>query len=255
MAIDIGNTQTVIGLFDSSEQLFHHWRISTDSTGTADEKAIVLTNLLSIDGMKPADISDVVISSVVPSCTSSFAKMSAGLLKIKPFVVEPASVAGIKIAYKHPHEIGADRIVNSLAGYRLFGGPLIAVDFGTATTFDVITKDGAYQGGAIAPGVETSAASLFAAAARLARTELLPPSKVIGDDTSESLRSGIIFGAAAMVDGMVERIKAEANSKFKVIATGGLAELIAPHCKSVSHVEPFLTLLGLQMIYKDKVES
>lgn len=255
LAIDIGNTQTVIGLFDDSDRLSHHWRISTNRRETADEKAIMTTNLLAIDGVKLADVSGVVISSVVPSCTSSFTEAAKRLFKVVPFVVDSASVTDLKIAYKHPHEIGADRIVNALAGFRLFGGPLIIVDFGTATTFDVIAKDGVYLGGAISPGVEISAESLFAAAAKLTRVELAAPKKVVGTVTATSMQSGIVFGAAAMVDGMVERIKKETGLQFKVIATGGLAELIAPHCASVVRVEPFLTLLGLQIIYIERVKS
>lgn len=255
LAIDIGNTQTVIGVFDDLHKLFHHWRISTMAKGTADEKGVIVADLLTLNGLRPADMSDVIISSVVPESTGAYTEMSSALFKIEPLIVDTSLIKGVKIDYKYPAEIGADRLVNALAGYRLFSGPLIVVDFGTATTFDVITKEGAYLGGVIAPGVEISANALFKAAAKLSHTELRIPDRVIGEDTASSLRAGIVLGAAAMVDGLVERIREELDSKFKVIATGGLAELIAPQCNTVSHTEPFLTLLGLQMVFADRISG
>jgi len=252
LAIDVGNTQTVIGLFDDSEKLFYQWRITTRANETPDEKSILLSNLLLRDGLNAADISSVVLSSVVPDCTSAMVEMSRGLLKLNALVVDSATTKQLKIAYKHPREIGADRIVNAIAAIKLFGGPLIIVDFGTATTFDVISNDGTYMGGAIAPGIKISSDALFDAAAKLNRVVLTAPKKTVGTDTSSSLQSGIIFGGAALVDGMIERIKTETKTDYKTIATGGLAELITPYCAKISHIEPFLTLYGLQLVFKER---
>lgn len=254
LAIDVGNTQTVIGLFDESDKLFYQWRVATRADETADEKGILLSNLLLSDGLNAADISGVALSSVVPDCTTAMVGMSRRLLKLEPLVVNFATTKQFKIAYKHPREVGADRIVNALAAIKLFGAPLIIVDFGTATTFDVISSAGAYLGGAIAPGVRISANALFTAAAKLSRAPLVAPKKAVGTDTASSVQAGIIFGGAALVDGMIERIKTETKSKYKTIATGGLAELITPYCSTISHIEPSLTLYGLQLVFKEKNE-
>lgn len=251
LAIDVGNTQTVYGLFDEAEKMINHWRLSTNDRHTADEKSVEVTNILMIEGIKPADINGLVISSVVPECTDSLVAMSKEFLKLEPLLVRAADLSGIKIEYDRPDEIGSDRIINALAGYRMFGGPLIIVDFGTATTFDIVSKVGAYVGGVISPGLEISAKALFRSAAKLSRIEMKAPSRVIGSDTVTSIQSGIIYGTAAMVDGMVGRIKEDTNSKYKVVATGGVSELIAPFCRNINHTEPFLTLLGLQMAYRD----
>ena len=216
LAIDVGNTQTVIGLFDESENLFYQWRIATRANETQDEKGILLNNLLLSDGLNAADITAVALSSVVPSCTTSIVEMSRRFLKLDPLIVDFTITKQLKTTYNHPREIGADRIVNAVAALKLFGGPIIIVDFGTATTFDLISNNGTYLGGAIAPGVKISADALFLAAAKLSRIPLSAPKKAVGTDTSSSLQSGIIFGAAAMVDGMIERIKDETKSECKI---------------------------------------
>jgi len=249
LAIDVGNTQTVIGLFDG-DKLCEHWRVSTDPNKTGDELAIILADLLSLVNLGLKDISAVIISSVVPNLTSAFGEMSEQILKLKPLIVGPGIKTGVSILYDQPREVGADRIANAVAAYELYGGPTIVVDFGTATTFDVISKDGEYLGGVIAPGIEISANALFAAAAKLSRVEIIRPERVVGKNTAESIQSGIIYGTVGQVDGIVNRLKKELAGTPKVIATGGLAELIVSECQTVDSHEPMLTLVGLRLIYE-----
>lgn len=247
LAIDVGNSQTVIGLFGGDE-VRGHWRAATRAEETADEKAAHLASLLALEGFSLDDISDAVLASVVPACTTSIMAMARRHLRLEPLVVGPDTDSGLIIKYKRPEEVGADRIANAVAGHQRFGACLI-VDFGTATTFDVVTAKAEYVGGVIAPGVETSAEALFRAAARLSRVELAPPPKVVGKDTVASLQSGIIFGAAALTDGLVRSIRKETGAKSTVVATGGLADLVAPHCAAIERVEPLLTIEGLRIIF------
>jgi len=252
LAVDIGNTQTVLGLFDSGE-LGGHWRISTDPTLTADELRLRISGLLSLDGIAWSSIEAVVVSSVVPALTSAYEELAERATGRLPMVVGPGVKTGMPIRYDNPHEVGADRIVNGVAAVALLGGPVIVVDFGTATTLDVIDAEGAYLGGAIAPGVETSAEALFSRAARLAKVDLEPPTKVIGTNTRASVQAGLLLGEAAMVDGLVRRIWDELGTECPVIATGGLAERMAPLCDSIGHVDADLTLKGLIAIYERNV--
>ncbi len=251
LAIDVGNTETAIGLFDDSGKLKNHWRVSTRDDHTADEKMIEIENILAIDALSSSDITDVVLSSVVPTCTRSYSEMAKRLVGKEPLIAGPNNIGGLKIEYKYPEEIGADRLVNSFAGLRLFESPLIIVDFGTATTFDIVSNEGAYQGGIIAPGLEISARALFDSAAKLSKVELIAPDNMIGTDTVTSIQSGLIYGTAAMVDGVVDKIVAATNTTYNVIATGGVSKRVASHCRTVSKIEPLLTLFGLQMIYED----
>ena len=251
LAIDVGNTETAIGLFDGGKGLTKHWRVSTRDNHTADEKIIEIADILAIDSFSSADITAIVLSSVVPACTRSYSEMGKRLLGEDPLIVGAHNISGLKIEYERPDEIGADRLVNSLAGLRLFESPLIIVDFGTATTFDIINEAGSYLGGIIAPGLEISAQALFKSAAKLSQVELVAPDNIIGTDTVSSIQSGLMYGTAAMVDGVIEKIVYATNTSYYVVATGGISNRVASHCRSVKKIEPLLTLLGLQMIYED----
>jgi type III pantothenate kinase len=249
LAIDVGNTQTAIGVF-KNEDLVCHWRISTNRDETADELAVVLSDLLNLKKLTLQDISAVIVSSVVPHCTASIVEMVDKNFKIKPVIVSPGIKTGMPILYDNPHEVGADRIANSVAAFRKYGGPVIVVDFGTATTFDAVSAKGEYLGGAIAPGVEISAEALFTVAAKLSRVDLLRPTSVIGKNTETSIQSGLIFGFAGLVDTIVRKMEEEIGGDPRVIATGGLASLIAPECETVREIDSLLTLSGLKIIYE-----
>jgi type III pantothenate kinase len=249
LAVDIGNTQTVLGLF-AGDGLDGHWRVSTDATLTADELAVKTGALLEMGGLGWRDVAHVVVSSVVPVLTAAYVEMAERMTGRAPMVIGPGLKTGMPIRYDNPHEVGADRIVNGVAAFREYGGPLVVVDFGTATTIDVIAEDGAYLGGAIAAGVETSAEALFRKAARLSAIDLEAPAKVIGTNTRESVQAGLLLGEAAMVDGLVRRVWSELGRETAVVATGGLASMMAPLCDTIIHVEPDLTLRGLMYIYQ-----
>lgn len=248
LAIDVGNTQTVIGVF-KDEELICHWRISTNKEETADESAVVLSDLLGLKKLALQDVSAVIVSSVVPRCTASLIEMAEANLNIKPIIVGPGLKTGMPILYDNPLEVGADRIVNAVAAFKKYGGPAIVVDFGTATTFDAISAKGEYLGGAISPGVEISSEALFTIAAKLSRVDLRKPSKVIGKNTETSIQSGLIYGFAGLVDTIVGKMIYEIGSEPEIIATGGLASLIAPVCESIQEIDPLLTLTGLKIIY------
>ncbi len=247
-AVDVGNTQTVLGLFEGDD-LTAHWRISTHASQTGDELRASVTGLLALDGLSWADVSGMILASVVPRATSAWEEAAAVSCTCELLVVGPGLKTGMPIRYANPHEVGADRIVNGVAAFSLLGGPVVVVDFGTATTIDVIAEDGAYLGGAIAPGVETSAEALFSKAARLSKVDLVAPAHVIGSNTRESVQAGLMLGEAAMVDGLVHRVWDELGVTTPVIATGGLAETMAPICETVGSADPDLTLRGLRMIY------
>jgi len=218
---------------------------------TADELALLFGGFLTQQGLSfTRQITGVAIASVVPDQTQALREMVHEYFHFEPVVVEPGIKTGISVHTDNPREVGADRIVNALAAFHRFGGPCIVVDFGTATTYDAVSDKGEYVGGAIAPGIQISAAGLFAATARLPRVELATPRSVIGKNTIESIQSGLVFGTAAEVDGIVERMQKELGGAATVIATGGLAELVAQHCHSIDHHEPWLTLEGLRLIFE-----
>lgn len=249
LAIDVGNTQTAIGVF-KTDDLVYHWRISTNRDETADELAVVLSDLLRLENLSLKDISSAIVASVVPHCTASLIEMAEKNLKGKLIVVGPGLKTGMPILYDNPHEVGADRIVNAVAAFNKYGGPAIIVDFGTATTFDVVSEKGEYTGGAIAPGLEIAAEALFTVAAKLSRVDLKKPAMVIGKNTETSVQSGLIFGFSGLVDTIVDRMKQEIQGDAKVIATGGLASLIVPVCSTVHNVDDLLTLSGLKIIHE-----
>lgn len=253
LAVDVGNTQTHMGVFDG-ETLVAQWRTRTEGARTADELALTFRQLLSMNDLSfPTHVEGVVISSVVPTLTAALREMVERYFGFTPVVIEPGTKTGMPILIDNPGELGADRICNSVAAYAAAGGPLIVIDFGTATTFDVIGQRGEYLGGAIAPGVQVSADALAQAAARLPRVELLPPRSVIGKSTIESVRSGVLMGAASMVDGMVDRIRTEMKGEPQVVATGGLAPLVLDHCTTKAAFDPTLTLTGLRILYERNV--
>ena len=248
LVFDIGNSNIVLGVYDGSK-LKYHWRVSTDRQKTADEYGILLYNLFSFRGLEMQEIDAVIISSVVPPLVVPLTKMIERYFNIEPIIVGPGIKTGITIKYENPREVGADRIVNAVAGFEKFGGPIIIVDFGTATTFCVISKAGEYLGGAIAPGIGISSEALFQRAAKLPRIELSKPKNVIARNTVASMQSGIIFGYAGQVDEIVRRMKLELGCDAYVIATGGLANLMAQESCTINEVDHFLTLEGLRIIY------
>jgi type III pantothenate kinase len=249
LAVDVGNTQTVLGLFDGS-QLDAHWRVHTNADLTADELSVKIAGLLASDGYTWADIERVVVSSVVPRLTHTYEEIAESSTGQAPMVVGPGLKTGMPIRYDNPHEVGADRIVNGVAAHDRLGGPVIVVDFGTATTIDVIDSEGAYLGGAIAPGIEASAEALFSKAARLSKVDLEPPERVIGTNTTASVQAGLLLGQAAMIDGLVRRAWDELGAEARVVATGGLAHTMAPLCETISDVDEDLTLKGLILIFE-----
>lgn len=249
LLVDIGNTQTVLGLVEDGV-LAGHWRVSTDATLTADEVRVKIGGLLALDGQGWPDVEQVVVSSVVPTLTTAYIALAERATGRSPLVIGPGVRTGVPVAYDNPHEIGADRIVNAAAAVDGFGAPVIVVDFGTATTLDVVDTSGAYVGGAIAPGVETGAEALLRRAARLSAVDLEPPRHVIGKTTRESLQAGLLVGAAAMVDGLVRRTWQEIGAECPVVATGGLAELVAPLSETIGQVDVDLTLKGLLLVWE-----
>ncbi|TDA70750.1 MAG: type III pantothenate kinase [Clostridia bacterium] len=249
LVFDVGNTNTVLGVY-SAQHLEQHWRVATHREQTADELAMLFLSLFQHSGLSFASIKAVAISSVVPSLMSALSELSCRYFGVEPLVVGPGTRTGMPIKFDNPREVGADRIVNGVAAYHLYGGPVIVVDFGTATTFDVISSHGEYLGGAIAPGIGISTEALFARAAKLPRVELVNPKTVIGKNTVASMQAGIIYGFIGQVDGIVTRMKQELGDEPLVVATGGLAELIAPETQTINEVNPLLTLEGLRLIYE-----
>lgn len=247
LAIDIGNTNIVSGVY-REEELVACWRLATDVHKMADEYAVLLNSLFSHEGLSKSEIKGSVISCVVPPLLPIFQEVCRGHLQVEPLVVGPGIKTGVRILMDNPREVGADRIVNAIAARRLYGTPAIVIDFGTATTFDVVSREGDYLGGAIAPGIGISAEALYRQAAQLPRIELAIPKKVIGKGTVAAMQSGVLFGYVALVEGMVERIVEELGEKAKVIATGGLAGVIARETSTIQVVNPHLTLEGLRLI-------
>ncbi|MBN2370480.1 MAG: type III pantothenate kinase [Vicinamibacteria bacterium] len=249
LTVDIGNTNTVLGFHEKGE-LETHWRLTTRRDQTADEYGILFRNLFAVSGHRPEELSGVVIASVVPSLTPAMAQLSRRHLLREPLVVEPGVKTGISILYEPPGDVGADRIVNAVAAFAVHGGPVVIVDFGTATTFDVVTRKGEYVGGVICPGISISADALFQRAERLPRVEIRRPGRVIGHDTVGAIRSGLYYGYAEMVAGVLKRIRAELNESVRVVATGGLSEILAPEIKAIDVLDPTLTLTGLRLIWE-----
>lgn len=253
--LDVGNTNTVLGVYEN-DKLVHHWRIETSRNKTEDEYGMIVKNLLQHVGITFKDFNGIIISSVVPPIMFSLERMCNKYFGINPIVVGPGIKTGLNIKYENPREVGADRIVNAVAAIREYGSPLIIVDFGTASTYCYINEKKQYMGGAIAPGVGISTEALYSRAAKLPRIEIARPEGIIGKTTVSAMQAGILYGYVGQVEGIVERMKQESKEKPKVIATGGLAELIAKESNVIDIVDPFLTLKGLYLIYtKNKKEE
>jgi type III pantothenate kinase len=249
LTVDVGNTNTVLGVFEGAD-LRVHWRLTTRREQTADEYGILVRNLFSGSELDPGKIAAVALASVVPPLTPVLVELSREYLGHEPLVVEPGVKTGMPILYEPPGDVGADRILNGVAAFAAFGGPAVVVDFGTATTFDVITKKGEYAGGVICPGIGISADALFQRAARLPRVDVRNPGLVIGRSTVTSMQAGLYFGYAAMCEGIIGRIRAELGEEVRVVATGGLAETLAVEIPSIEAVDPVLTLTGLRLIWE-----
>lgn len=246
--LDVGNTNTVIGVYEG-EELKHHWRVETSRNKTEDEFGMIIKSLLEHVGLSFKDFEGIIISSVVPPIMFSLERMCQKYFHLKPLVVGPGIKTGLNIKYENPREVGADRIVNAVAGIHLYGSPLVIVDFGTATTYCYINEDKQYMGGAIAPGISISTEALYSRASKLPRIEIARPEGVIGKNTVSAMQAGILFGYVGQVEGIVERMKRQSKTLPKVIATGGLASLIGNESGVIDIVDPFLTLKGLHLIY------
>ena len=250
LAVNVGNTNTVLGVFRGTE-LEHQWRTSTETERTADELAVLFGGLLEQADLSFSNqITGVVISSVVPTSTGALRDMVQRYFNFPPVIVEPGTKTGMPILTDNPRELGADRVVNALAAYRRYGGPCIVIDFGTATTYDAVSAQGEFLGGAIAPGLQTKNASLSRETARLPQVELQAPRTAIGKNTVDAIQSALIFGTAAEADGMIERMRKEFGGDATVVATGGLAPLVMPHCQFVDEHDPWLTLEGLRLVFE-----
>jgi type III pantothenate kinase len=247
LAIDVGNTQTVIGLFDG-EGLREHWRVATESERTGDEVGLLLRGLVDLDSLE-----GVALSSTVPALLRSYEEL-AERTGVNLLVLGPGTRTGIPVRYDDPREVGPDRIANAVAARERYGAPCIVVDFGTSTNFDVVSPEGEYAGGVLAPGIEVSMDALSARAARLFTVDFVDPPTVIGKNTAASLQSGLVYGFAGQVDGIVEAIRGELGAEAPTVATGGLADLIVPHARTLEQIDPFLTLEGLRLVWERNAE-
>jgi type III pantothenate kinase len=244
LAVDVGNTQTVLGLYRDAE-LEEDWRLATERSRTGDELGVLLSGMLDLDG-----VDGICLGSTVPALVREWERLAARWAEAPILVVGPGVKTGIPIRYDDPREVGPDRIVNSVAAKHRYGAPVIVVDFGTSTNFDVVSPEGEYVGGVLAPGIETSMEALFARAARLVKVDYVEPPSVIGKTTVGGLQSGIVYGFAGQVDGIVEAIRGELGVEAQVVATGGLSELVAPHSRTIAAVDPNLTLDGLRLVWE-----
>lgn len=249
LVIDVGNSNTVLGIYQGQD-LQQNWRVGTDKYRTVDEYAMLINDLFQLAGLRFDDLDDVIVSTVVPPMLNTVEGLCQRYFHLSPYVVGPGMKTGMPIQYDNPREVGADRIVNAVAAYEKNKCPLIVVDFGTATTFDVISPTGTYMGGAIAPGIGISAEALFERASKLPRVEFTRPTQIIAKNTVNSMQAGIFFGYVGLVEGIVSRMKAELKQTPKIIATGGLAAPIAAATSCIDQVEPFLTLEGLRILYE-----
>jgi type III pantothenate kinase len=248
LAVDVGNTQTALGLFDG-ETLVESWRVATEAKCTGDELAALLADLLELRGLSFDDVSGVCLSSAVPLLVRAYQDYAERHVEAPILVLGPGTKTGIPVLYDDPREVGPDRIANAIAARERYGAPCIVVDFGTSTNFDAVSAAGEYVGGVLAPGIEISMDALFARAARLTKVDFVEPDTVIGKTTTSALQSGLVYGFAGQVDGIVERMRGELGDTAPAIATGGLASLIAPHSKTIEKVDPLLTLNGLRLVW------
>ncbi len=253
LALDVGNSNTVLALFSldgPKSSLIAHWRVTTHRNQTVDEYGVLFVNLFQMHGKSPDQITHIIISSVVPPVESILRQVCKDYFRIEPMFVEPGIKTGMPVLVDNPAELGADRLVNAIAAFERYGGPCVIVDFGTATTFDVVSAKGEYIGGAISPGLGISADALFSRAARLGRVDIRRPAKVIGTNTVTHLQSGLYFGYIGLVDGILERIEQELGTQPRVIATGGLARQIAPDSRYIREIDDMLTLEGLRIVFE-----
>jgi type III pantothenate kinase len=253
LALDVGNTNTVLGLYrldGEKPDLIVHWRVTTHRSRTVDEYGMLFVNLFEMQGMAPTQVTHIIIASVVPPVDSTLRRVCEKYFRVEPMFVEPGIKTGMPMLIDNPTELGADRLADSVAAYARYGGPCIVVDFGTATKFEVISARGEYMGGAIAPGLGISADALFSHAARLTRVDIKRPAKVIGTNTIGHLQSGIFFGYIGLVDGIIERILGELNAQPRIVATGGLARMVAPDSRYIQEIDEMLTLEGLRILFE-----
>jgi type III pantothenate kinase len=261
LVLDVGNTNTVLGVYEnggigfagkpgSAPRLMAHWRVATVMTHTVDEYGVLFRNLFAIGKVEAEEVRGIIISSVVPPMDSTLREVCERYFHLKPLFVEPGIKTGMPVLYENPQEVGADRIVNGVAAFEKYGGPCVVVDLGTATTFDAVSRKGEYLGGVISPGIGISARALFEHTARLPFVDIKKPNKIIGTNTVGSIQAGLFFGYLGLVDGILERLIAELGSDTKVVATGGLATLIGDHSKYIKNIDDLLTLDGLRIIWE-----